>query len=313
MRRMNSGGLHGGSVTRGVGTTLYMSPEQRAMLPYDHKVDVYSAGIIFFEMVHPVDTQMERVTVLGNLQRRELPRELSNTQVGDFVLWLTSEKAADRPNVDAALESPFMAPPPHPGRASRDYANPSEYWAHPLGGAPSRDLSGSVDRSNTPHSAGVRVVVERKQMHELMPAVHAAIDAVQRVRSFAANSAEQDEEKVCLDYFLESVVPSSGDEGRDASVAGLRHEEQRAALEALRETVERLPGVSEMMHLTPRLSPSMPSPSASIDGVLPEELRLPPIQRVGGGSGSLSSTGGGGGMAGGAAANQRTVLVVPKA
>ena len=106
------------------------------------------------------------------------------------------------------------------------------------------------------------------------------------------------------------------DEGRDASVAGLRHEEQRAALEALRETVERLPGVSEMMHLTPRLSPSMPSPSASIDGVLPEELRLPPSQRVGGvggGGGSLSSTGGGGGMAGGAAATQRTVLVVPKA
>jgi hypothetical protein len=27
------------SVTRGVGTTLYMSPEQRANRPYDHKVE----------------------------------------------------------------------------------------------------------------------------------------------------------------------------------------------------------------------------------------------------------------------------------
>ena len=51
-----------------------MSPEQKAGLAYDHKVDVYSAGIIFLEMVHPVGTQMERIVMLSALQRRELPR-----------------------------------------------------------------------------------------------------------------------------------------------------------------------------------------------------------------------------------------------
>jgi len=86
-------------VTRGVGTTLYMSPEQKAGLPYDHKVDVYSAGIIFLEMVHPVGTQMERIVMLSALQRRELPRELAQTDVGEFVLWLTSAAAADRPRL----------------------------------------------------------------------------------------------------------------------------------------------------------------------------------------------------------------------
>ena len=67
------------SVTRGVGTTLYMSPEQRAGKPYDHKVDIYSAGVLLLEMFHPFDTQMERFHVLMNLQRHVLPKAMVGT------------------------------------------------------------------------------------------------------------------------------------------------------------------------------------------------------------------------------------------
>ena len=76
------------SVTRGVGTTLYMSPEQRAAKAYDFKVrrllsgckpprlptsqksqvDIYSLGVILLEMCHPISTAMERIHVLSNLQ-----------------------------------------------------------------------------------------------------------------------------------------------------------------------------------------------------------------------------------------------------
>lgn len=36
-----------------VGTHLYMSPEQMEGRPYTHKVDLYTLGIILFEMLTP--------------------------------------------------------------------------------------------------------------------------------------------------------------------------------------------------------------------------------------------------------------------
>ena len=48
----------------GVGTPIYCSPEQETVgLRYDMKVDMYSLGIIFFEMCNKFNTGMERITV----------------------------------------------------------------------------------------------------------------------------------------------------------------------------------------------------------------------------------------------------------
>mmetsp|Transcript_54021 Transcript_54021/g.160177 ORF Transcript_54021/g.160177 Transcript_54021/m.160177 type:complete len:420 (+) Transcript_54021:1513-2772(+) len=233
-RRSADGSVRGTSrqVTRGVGTTLYMSPEQRASLPYDHKVDVYSVGVIVLEMCYPVSTQMERFEVLSKLQARELPEGMCGTQVGDLVLWLTSESPAERPSLGEILASPLLAP-----------------------------------------QGNIHVRAERSQMHALMPAIHALIEQVQRVRSFSAQDADTPAD-VSLEYCVE---PADDDLTTDAP---------RAALERLHTAIMGLAGVNEVSGsgLFLRSSP-LPSPGFAPTGspsAVPtlERLELPPTARI---------------------------------
>ncbi|XP_068248846.1 eukaryotic translation initiation factor 2-alpha kinase-like [Palaemon carinicauda] len=59
--------------THRVGTQLYMSPEQVNNQLYDYKVDIYSLGLIFFEMLVPFSTGMERLSVMSNLRDGKFP------------------------------------------------------------------------------------------------------------------------------------------------------------------------------------------------------------------------------------------------
>ena len=57
----------GCSHTGNIGTHFYMSPEQMSSFKYDHKVDVFSLGVILFELNYPFTTEMERAKVLHPL------------------------------------------------------------------------------------------------------------------------------------------------------------------------------------------------------------------------------------------------------
>lgn len=63
--------------TARVGTHLYMSPEQMNGQNYNYKVDIYSLGIILFELLIPFSTEMERVIALTNLRKSIFPDNFS--------------------------------------------------------------------------------------------------------------------------------------------------------------------------------------------------------------------------------------------
>lgn len=69
-----------------VGTQLYMSPEQIQGKPYNHKVDIYSLGLIFFELLWPLNTQMEQVTVISQLRKSRFPAGFSEKYPQEEIL-----------------------------------------------------------------------------------------------------------------------------------------------------------------------------------------------------------------------------------
>ncbi|VDP93013.1 unnamed protein product [Echinostoma caproni] len=63
--------------TDDVGTDLYMSPEQERHERYDRKVDIFSLGLIFLELLLPFETDMERICTLLQAKRQLLPDRFS--------------------------------------------------------------------------------------------------------------------------------------------------------------------------------------------------------------------------------------------
>lgn len=63
--------------TQQVGTQLYMSPEQLNGLQYNYKVDIYSLGLIFFELLVVFGTEMERIETMKALRNSIFPKDFS--------------------------------------------------------------------------------------------------------------------------------------------------------------------------------------------------------------------------------------------
>ncbi|RCN41135.1 kinase domain protein [Ancylostoma caninum] len=95
--------------TDNVGTRGYMSPEQLANKPYTFKVDVFSLGLIFCELVIPFQTLMERSLTLSSLQHDRVPDVLAGMPAEkEFIRWLTCMDPDKRPTCDEILDSDYL-------------------------------------------------------------------------------------------------------------------------------------------------------------------------------------------------------------
>ncbi|XP_052756420.1 eIF-2-alpha kinase GCN2 isoform X2 [Galleria mellonella] len=103
-----------GSLTGQVGTALYLAPEllqSTGKVIYNQKVDIYSLGIILFEMFHPpLSTGMERVKVLNNLRTKDIlmPSDFiteENAKQIYVIQWLLRHDPRERPTCAELLGS----------------------------------------------------------------------------------------------------------------------------------------------------------------------------------------------------------------
>ena len=104
------------SLTSGLGTPIYVSPEQeRGGGRYSHKVDMYSLGIIFFEMCYPFATQMERILTLRELRLKEIkfPSKFDLEHLASqaqIIRSLLQHDAKERPSAGDLLHSDLLPP-----------------------------------------------------------------------------------------------------------------------------------------------------------------------------------------------------------
>ncbi|TXG72832.1 hypothetical protein EZV62_001411 [Acer yangbiense] len=94
-----------------VGTYFYTAPEIEQGWPkIDEKADMYSLGVVFFELWHPCGTAMERHIVLSDLkQKGELPPAwvAEFPEQASLLQRLMSPSPSDRPSATELLQNAF--------------------------------------------------------------------------------------------------------------------------------------------------------------------------------------------------------------
>ena len=91
--------------TTGVGTSTYAAPEQLDSSVYNTKSDIYSLGVILFELFQKYDTEMERYRSLGDLRKRVIPERMRTFWPVHvkYVELMTSDNTEERPSVKDIL------------------------------------------------------------------------------------------------------------------------------------------------------------------------------------------------------------------
>jgi len=108
-----SGSMHAsGDMTRSIGTAAYVAPEVKSSVggTYSSKVDMYSLGVIFFEMCYKPIVGMERAHVVEALRKKKptLPLDFDTTGKAvqaNIILSLLNHSVKERPTSTELLQS----------------------------------------------------------------------------------------------------------------------------------------------------------------------------------------------------------------
>ncbi|CAH7141030.1 Eif2ak3 [Phodopus roborovskii] len=101
-----------------VGTKLYMSPEQIHGNNYSHKVDIFSLGLILFELLYPFSTQMERVMTLTDVRNLKFPRLFTEKYPREHMMVqdMLSPSPMERPEAINIIENAVFEDLEFPGK-----------------------------------------------------------------------------------------------------------------------------------------------------------------------------------------------------
>ena len=118
--------------TEEVGTELYMSPEQLAKKPYNNKVDIYSLGLIFVELLVPFGTQMERIQDLTKLRKMDFSTNHESLDTSEFnlVKCMLDHDPNERPEATDIMYMDFLREALEEYENTMDTSALSDY--HPL-------------------------------------------------------------------------------------------------------------------------------------------------------------------------------------
>jgi len=95
---------HEGGVTQAVGTKIFASPEQWEgdKDKFDFKADIFSLGVVFLLLFHPIRTSMEQLQVITDSKNGKLPAELENNlpEIAKLIRKMLAVDPCKRPSLE---------------------------------------------------------------------------------------------------------------------------------------------------------------------------------------------------------------------